>query len=96
MAVAVDYVVTPIVFSAKVDIGGINNGNAPMVVCYDIISDVSLVVLIHTIDADAAAAIHRISFQFVVNELVADNDGTQIIALLVVTVAAVFDDIVFQ
>ena len=73
MAVVVNYVVAPVVFDAKVNVGGIDDGDAPQVFGDDIVADIGLVVFVHAVDADAAAAVHRVGFKVVLVKGVSDD-----------------------
>ena len=96
VAIVVDLVVTPVVFGAEVDIGGVDDGDTPKVTRDGIVAQNGLVVFVHAVDADAAAAVHGILFIKVIDELVAFNDGRNGHALLVVAIAAFRHNVIFN
>ena len=96
VAIVMDLVIAPVIFGTKVDVESINGSDTPEVARDDIIADDGLVVFIHAIDADATAAVHGVVFIVIVDELVSFNDGRNGQALLVVAIASIGNNIVFQ
>ena len=94
--VAEDGIATPVVFGAHVDVVVIDGSDAPQVARNLVAAQLGLVVRVHAIDADATAAVHGVGLCVVVDEAVVDDEGTQVVALLVVAIAVVFYDVVFQ
>ena len=95
-AVTEDIVVTVILFRAKVDVMIIDSGDTPEVSTDDIIAYQSFTFSRGAIDRNAAASIHRIDLQIIIDESVSHDARRDCLSLLVIAVTIVFHDVIFD
>ena len=94
--VAADDVVAPVVVRAHVNVVVIDGGDAPEVAGDGVAAQLGFHVGRIAVDADAAAAVHRVGFGVVVNEKIVGDERTDDHALLVVAVTVVLDFVTFK
>ena len=96
VSIVVQHVTSPVIGCTHVDMVAVNGGNAPEVSGDGVVADTGVAGGVVAVDGDAAAAVHRVGFQVVINDVVLFNEHSDVGAVLGESVAIVKDAIAAQ